>query len=978
MLEIAAHLTGVLVLGCLLLVPGFLAFGAYKKRQDRPRMEWFEEVFVWVAASAAVVSWAGFVLAEAGYFSLTALCLFTGIFCLVAAAVGKPGVKFPRPSRGLRTLAVLLLVALSFALFFRPFEWVVGGRDPGVYVNTGVNIARTGSIIIHSEILAEAPSDVKPLFNVDDGKNTGIPWQFLGFSVGDVSSGTIYPQFFHLYPVWVAIFYSALGMTECLTVTPFFGMLAVIAVFLAASRLFGYRAGAAGAVLLSVNFSEVWFSRYPTTEVLSQFLMFGGLYAYSLFVRHRSAFFGLLAAALWGETFLARVDMYPILLPLAIHLAWLGRREGLGRAHAIFIGALLFFLAHSVLHALAFSPAYFSLVAGLAYKVRVLGVLGGAAMAFLAAAAILVFAYWRLRISGPAARGVLVFALILLCVYGFFIAPALYPQGNQAFNLVKLGWYLGGVGVVLAVAGLSSAIYGDDPDTRLPSSVFVLFSLIYLSASQIYPDNPWWARRYVPVVIPFCLVYAGVSLSRLSRRGRFGAAAAAALFCWLIYAYGSATAPLYGYEELGGAYGSVRGIAESLSGNPVVFFMMGDSTEGGGSFLGTPLRYVFGTDSVWMTDDPQAVDETVSYFGHLAGSGHSVYVVFPSDGLGHALSKRYVLEAGRFTVNQAQLSVQPTFSKANLPFVGRALPLYSMDSFTGGMAEFERSSFLIGFDSGLGLERLGGFYGNEASGNVSFAWSGPAANISLAGVPDGEDARLDLVVLNIRPDNPDVALSAGGVALPYTVRDGGGALAYSLDVPARLARSAGRVDLSVDAWRPTQGDNRSLGLPFDSIRISFHNASASLREFVFYGLKPFNKTESRFIGFDGGAGDFYVGGVHGPENGGASSFRWTRNRSEISLAGLPLDGEIGLRMSVLKLRPGSWAEANVSFSVGGMPVPYEVTDEGMSFLVEATVPANSESVVMTANSWRPASDPRDLGVPLDWMELKAAGPDATL
>ncbi len=96
----------------------------------------------------------------------------------------------------------ILLIAI--ALSFHPYPWILGDRDPGVYVNTGVNIANTGGILIHDPILAHmdaftqqffyqiaTPSDIEK-YNL---KYQGI--QFPGFYITNKQTGEITPQFFY-------------------------------------------------------------------------------------------------------------------------------------------------------------------------------------------------------------------------------------------------------------------------------------------------------------------------------------------------------------------------------------------------------------------------------------------------------------------------------------------------------------------------------------------------------------------------------------------------------------------------------------------------------------------------------------------------------------------------------------------------------------------------------------------------------------
>ena len=47
---------------------------------------------------------------------------------------------------GWTALIPVVIVVMGLWLYFPPAEWVLGGRDPGVYTNEGVRIAQTGSL----------------------------------------------------------------------------------------------------------------------------------------------------------------------------------------------------------------------------------------------------------------------------------------------------------------------------------------------------------------------------------------------------------------------------------------------------------------------------------------------------------------------------------------------------------------------------------------------------------------------------------------------------------------------------------------------------------------------------------------------------------------------------------------------------------------------------------------------------------------
>jgi hypothetical protein len=83
-----------------------------------------------------------------------------------AAAAGRLrlrlGAKALRP--GLTALLPLSLVLLGLWRFFPPSEYVIGGKDPGVYMNEGIQIAQRGAIVVRDEAVSSLPPFARDLF----------------------------------------------------------------------------------------------------------------------------------------------------------------------------------------------------------------------------------------------------------------------------------------------------------------------------------------------------------------------------------------------------------------------------------------------------------------------------------------------------------------------------------------------------------------------------------------------------------------------------------------------------------------------------------------------------------------------------------------------------------------------------------------------------------------------------------------------
>ncbi len=148
------------------------------------------------------------------------------------------------------------------------------------------------------------------------------------------------------------------------------------------------------------------------------------------------------------------------------------------------------------------------------------------------------------RLLAHRARASLGLALVvwLAATYGYFLWPLNPDPGNAVFlssdgitpvylnlfreeGLVRLGWYLTPLGLLLGLSGFVIFSGWHSDHRSLP--VLFLFScetvLYLLTAGMAYPVHFWAIRRYVPLVIPVFLLLASFFLFRLKiwswRRG---------------------------------------------------------------------------------------------------------------------------------------------------------------------------------------------------------------------------------------------------------------------------------------------------------------------------------------------------------------------------------------------------------------------------------------------------------------------------
>ncbi len=290
-----------------------------------------------------------------------------------------PGMRWPawadiRPFRWEAAAMGAVLLATLF-LNGTPAQVIFGGRDAGIYANTGYAIARTGAIVQHDTIVADLAirrgtdadaaqgwSNLLGVQSADRFMSTRMRLAGLFISEADATKGAYTPQFLHLFPAWIALLTAAFGVQMGLLATGLAGLMGVWGLGMAGRALFGPAVGIIAMTLLALNGVQVWFSRYPMSETTAQWLFFAMVYAlmrYTAPARPDRNLAGLLLGLAAGQFLLARLDFVFVLVPF---VGWLGWQWLRNTDHPGFRWVVWGFAGtglHGLAHLLTLSRGYF-------------------------------------------------------------------------------------------------------------------------------------------------------------------------------------------------------------------------------------------------------------------------------------------------------------------------------------------------------------------------------------------------------------------------------------------------------------------------------------------------------------------------------------------------------------------------------------------------------------------------------------------
>ncbi len=512
-------------------------------------------------------------------------------------------------------VVLLLWFVAALWLFFRPHQFIHGGADAGVYVNLAAQIDRIGSIVFQDETFAQLDPAVQAIFARPISNPIASSYLLPAFYLTDVANGQVEPQFYPFHPVWQAIAYGLGGLTAALLLNGLWTLLSCLAIYLFVRELVGWETAVLALVALSLSAMQVWFARYPTTEMQTQFFLWVGFWATAVWLKKRqpTSLWAFVAGSSLGVIFLVRIDvifMLPILLAF-ITWFWATKRKGT----VWFAVPLLLLVLHSLIYALTQSRPYFFELYNFGVRsiVKNQGVLAGLIVVGLFG--LWVVAKYHLGIQKLFIRyrklllGTVVLFLLLFAGYNWFIRPynvdILYWTDQFSTNaigkydhenLIRLGWYLSPLGILLGFLGICWLVWRVSWETAVMLSITLFFTLFYLWNIRNNPHQIYAMRRYVPAVLPLFIVATAYLLDTLIRQRQRWLKGVALILAaaWLLGIIWSARG-FISQVDYATVPAQLAELNAQLVPNSIIIFQE-EAPVGVGDFVGTPLRFLFGHD----------------------------------------------------------------------------------------------------------------------------------------------------------------------------------------------------------------------------------------------------------------------------------------------------------------------------------------------------------------------------------------------
>ncbi|MDR2104964.1 MAG: glycosyltransferase family 39 protein [Deferribacteraceae bacterium] len=423
----------------------------------------------------------------------------------------------------------MLFAGVIYTCF--PTEYILSGRDFGLYAVNAAHISDTGSWFYEEDpILAAKLPGISLSY---PGLYTAYESKYLD-EQSSQKAGQLIPQFLPMFPALAAAAYDLFGIPGLLRLSGVLAIMAMLSIYFFVKRHFGFLTAFIAFSFLAVNPAEILNARLTETEILSQLLFFTSLYLFSSSWQSNSKLYAALGGLLLGLGALCRMDAYMYGVGLYLFLLYpiFCKRERL-TISLIYAGVLTVSAAAIFIFSIEqLSPIYFweSIDPGFGSANLAKAIALNLALIILALLSLLISSiigafkrdYLILLLDKKYTKYIIGAVFILAFLSAYFIRPLLLepdpPRYLEYFSynsMVEFCWYTSFIAIIFAIAGIISIIEAGNKEREslfLFLSICLASTVIYLYNPSITPDHFWASRRWVTVNIPFIMILASVGI----------------------------------------------------------------------------------------------------------------------------------------------------------------------------------------------------------------------------------------------------------------------------------------------------------------------------------------------------------------------------------------------------------------------------------------------------------------------------------
>ena len=431
-------------------------------------------------------------------FSLSILLIINIVFTSLIFLLPQKKISF----RTLRKhdYLTLFFIIIAIFLFCRPMPRINGGRDPGVYFGTAMNIAKQGTLIFTEKSIPFFPEKyyTKNLLYIYEKSNkTGM--YLPGFYMTDHKHGKIAPQFFHLYSAFIALIFALLGLKPALYATCFLALLSVLMFYCLLKNIFNEKTALLSLIIFVFSTHNVWYARYLNSEIMVQLLFFSSILLFALSEKSKQY---LLSGLLLGLTFFARIDSLLFVGSLMVMGLILAVRPKLLKSLGITVSAALICFLIAQLYGYYFSKIY--------YLSKFLDIAVQKQNTLFLLLSVFIFSCITLFVLKKKIQFILflktlssVFCAVIIII---FLKTFFTDKHSPAHWFIL---YYSFYGVAVGLSGICMFMFNtkNQPDNKVIARFFLTASffvwlVVLFPAPRIRPDHFWAIRRFTAVALP--------------------------------------------------------------------------------------------------------------------------------------------------------------------------------------------------------------------------------------------------------------------------------------------------------------------------------------------------------------------------------------------------------------------------------------------------------------------------------------------
>ncbi len=800
-----------LIIGSLFIFwfPGFITILSFNHKKSS------ELIFIYsIAISIIISSWVALICAQISIFYISllisVLSIYSILLCIFKYRYIYNNFKQLKVPNLFYSILLLIIFFLSISfLYLKPGEYLIGGWDPGVDINVGANIAHKHSIIYQDHLLTFFnQKDLQILYPY--AKSIGI--KYPGMYIYDFKKGLLVPQFYHMYPVWLAIFYSIFSNKAILFVNPFFALFNIILFYCLMVNFRGKKFALFATLFFALNPIQIWNARFSTSEVLTQTYFLVGFILLFDYIRYHFSIFGIFAGIAFGLAILTTPTSLLFIPVLFLFLIISYNSIG---SYKYFMASFIVILMHFTFQTFFIAKKYTQLILSFFSISNIFILVGIIFISFL-----LIFKTKWIHYIVKFFKKYSYMRILSLSFFIYLLLYLLFPDLLSKNNgLNKLLWF---ITLPSFFVGILGSIYiswtSKDSVEWLFFLTAILFMVFFIYDPRMIPTYPFTLRRFIPVVIPWlsmCIALIPFLLYELNSQ-RYKLVAIIVSIFIIIY-------PLYKnrilitHIDYKGFFKFIKEYQRQVPNNKIIFC--------DNRWLGYPLELFFKKKIIILPQfDISIAHNFIELLTRISKHNQVYYISFKERPFSERLVFKPIYKKRLVTsrLEQDKYRYPRVIKNIDMPFT-----LYKIVPIQSRRDTIEQ--FPIKVDIGENTIGLWGGFGQAVrflEKGFCLRWTGRRMKLPLPSIEDKENLFLQLKMKSPRPSNiqrAEIKVELNAKPLnEFILPRNNYWTTYKIALPG-LHDHPKEIKFSFNTWNPEHAgisyDNRDLGVAISDMEL---------------------------------------------------------------------------------------------------------------------------------------------------------------